>query len=51
MTNKLRLIKEFKTEKDNLDKKEKSKNVLNIEYYSKNNKIIINKKKFIIKKI
>ena len=50
MTNKLRLIKEFKTEKDNLDKKEKSKNILNIEYYSKNNKIIINKKNLLSKK-
>ena len=46
----MRLIKEFKTEKDNLDKKERSKNILNIDYYSKNNKIVINKKNLLSKK-
>jgi hypothetical protein len=50
ITNKLRLIKEFKTEKDNMDKKERSKNILNIEHYSKNKKIIINKKNILSKK-
>ena len=50
INNKLRLIKEFKTEKDILDKKERSKNILNIENYSKNNKITINKKNILSKK-